>query len=323
MKISVVMATYNGERYLQEQLDSLARQARLPDELVVTDDCSNDETVNILQEFAESAPFEVRIFRNDTNLGYAQNFARAIELSTGELIFLSDQDDVWFRDKIAVMEAYALKNPEAQVIMCDAALTDARLNDTGLTKLGQIRSAGLSDDSFVMGCCCAVRKNLLDICMPMPDGFGSHDGWIVSFATGLKRRHIIEETLQYYRRHSANSSQFIVNRTKRVSRLSVRLYRWRQSLFPRGSDAIGDAICRRELFIEGLENALLKAKVGWRDELSAMLAREKKKLLGLKRRKDIREKRLLSRIREAVKDLLAGEYRHYAGLKSAIRDILG
>lgn len=111
MKMSIAMATYNGARYLREQLDSFAAQTRLPDELVVCDDGSSDDTLNILEEFARTAPFQVRIFRNDVNLGYAQNFARALERCVGDLVFLSDHDNVWFEDKIDVKESYALKIP--------------------------------------------------------------------------------------------------------------------------------------------------------------------------------------------------------------------
>jgi len=100
--VSVVMATYNGARFLELQLGSIAAQTRLPDELVVTDDQSSDETVEIVERFASRAPFEVRVERNPERLGFAGNFLHAARVSRGDVIAWSDQDDVWMPEKLAV-----------------------------------------------------------------------------------------------------------------------------------------------------------------------------------------------------------------------------
>ena len=99
LRISIAMSTYNGGKYLQEQLDSFLAQTSLPDELVITDDCSTDNTLEIIQAFAAMAPFEVRWEQNEKNLGYTGNFNQALMKTTGDLVFLSDQDDVWFPEK--------------------------------------------------------------------------------------------------------------------------------------------------------------------------------------------------------------------------------
>src|SRR5882762_9087557 len=100
MKISIAMCTYNGARYLREQLDSIAAQTRPPSELIVCDDNSLDETREIVAGFAASAPFPVRLGVNEQNLGSIRNFERAIKLCEGDLIALSDQDDVWLPEKL-------------------------------------------------------------------------------------------------------------------------------------------------------------------------------------------------------------------------------
>ena len=100
--ISIAMATYNGDRYIGEQLDSLARQKLLPLELVVTDDGSSDGTLDILKAFSEGAPFPVRIFRNTTRLGYEENFLKAASLCNGDVIAFCDQDDIWMDRKLEV-----------------------------------------------------------------------------------------------------------------------------------------------------------------------------------------------------------------------------
>ncbi|MBC7931137.1 MAG: glycosyltransferase, partial [Rubrivivax sp.] len=94
-RLSIAMCTYDGGRYLAEQLASIAAQTRAPDELVVCDDRSRDETTSIVRRFAETAPFPVRLYVNEQNLGSTRNFEKAIGLCEGELIALSDQDDVW------------------------------------------------------------------------------------------------------------------------------------------------------------------------------------------------------------------------------------
>jgi len=96
---SVALCTYNGERFLSQQLASLAAQTVLPDELVVCDDASTDASMRVVEDFAKNAPFSVRIFRNPNNLGYVKNFEQAIGLCSKEIIFLCDQDDDWEKKK--------------------------------------------------------------------------------------------------------------------------------------------------------------------------------------------------------------------------------
>ena len=100
-RISVAMCTYNGEKYLHQQLASIAQQTRLPEEMVVCDDCSSDSTPEIIEEFARTVPFPVRFFRNPQNLGSTKNFEKAIGLCTGDMIALCDQDDIWMPEKLA------------------------------------------------------------------------------------------------------------------------------------------------------------------------------------------------------------------------------
>src|SRR5664280_13480 len=111
VNISIAMATYNGERFIREQLDSLARQTYLPCELIVSDDGSTDRTLEIVEDFAKSAPFSVRAYRNEQNLGYADNFLKAASLCDGEWIAFCDQDDVWFDNKLArVRQCFDVEN---------------------------------------------------------------------------------------------------------------------------------------------------------------------------------------------------------------------
>ena len=323
MKISIAMATYNGAQYITEQLQSFVDQTRQPDELIITDDCSTDETENIVRKFSETAPFEVVFFKNEKNLGYCGNFNAALMKSTGDLVFLSDQDDVWFPEKIEHMVGAANRNPEALVLMNDAALTDGDLNEVGLTKVGQIRSAGISLDGFVMGCCCGVRRELLDICMPIPAGMKGHDNWLVELADDLNAKVIDNRVLQYYRRHESNESQFIANRTTKVTRTDVFILSLRNLYQKDSATQTAAHLSQLTTFADGVHEASLKAPEGYRSQLAKLESCYRQRVETMKNRAAVREKWLLPRIVAAGGLWMHGGYRNSTGLKSIVRDIVG
>ncbi len=323
MEISIAMATYNGAQYLKEQLQSFVDQTRQPDELIVTDDCSTDQTAAIVREFAKTAPFTVEFHRNEKNLGYCGNFNAALMKTTGDLVFLSDQDDVWFPEKIEHMIDVAGRNPQALVVMNDAALTDGELNEVGLTKVGQIRSAGFTLESFVMGCCCCVRRELLDFCMPIPEGIKAHDNWIVAFADALNGKVVDGRVLQYYRRHESNESQFIANRTTRVTRHHAFFHSVKNLFEGDVRQREKDQISQQRLMIEGIRRVQAAAPDNYQFGLQHMLETAEARANNLRLRAALREKWLLPRVAATLGLLLRGEYRNTSGLKAVLRDLVG
>jgi glycosyltransferase involved in cell wall biosynthesis len=129
-RISIAMATYNGARYIREQLDSLAAQTLLPCELVVTDDGSTDATLDIVRDFAREAPFPVRVYCNENRLGYADNFLFAASLCKGDVIAFCDQDDVWMAEKLDTC-APAFADPDVLLVIHAARVTGPDLTPTG------------------------------------------------------------------------------------------------------------------------------------------------------------------------------------------------
>ena len=117
--VSVAMATYNGQPFIQRQLDSLAAQTHLPAELIITDDGSTDDTLKIVEAFAKVAPFRVRIHQNRTRLGYRANFIRAAGLCSSDLVAFCDQDDDWYPHKIAA-SAKPFSDPDVLLTYHDA-----------------------------------------------------------------------------------------------------------------------------------------------------------------------------------------------------------
>lgn len=211
MRISIAMTTYNGAKYLPAQLASFLAQTKQPDELVVCDDSSSDETINILRDFAARAPFNVRIQKNAVRLGWVDNFEKTMSLSRGDLIFFADQDDVWFRDKIAKMTALMAKNMQHMMAVNDAVLTDEHLNVTDLSLRRRFTSATGIKQNFYQGCCTVITRQFRDLCTPYPSNEKSqrvlaYDSWLNFVGTLLDVIAIQEEALQYYRRHGANAS---------------------------------------------------------------------------------------------------------------------
>ena len=121
IKLSVVIASYNGSEFLVEQLDSIRNQTMPPDELIICDDCSNDATVNVAEHYIKENNLtdKWRVSINEQNMGYADNFDNAAKQARGELIFFSDQDDIWNPDKIEIMTKIMDEHPECKVLCSD------------------------------------------------------------------------------------------------------------------------------------------------------------------------------------------------------------
>lgn len=208
MRLSVAMAAYNGGPYINEQLESLIRQSRRPDELVVSDDFSADSTPDIVGRFAAVAPFDVRFYRNEKNLGLVKNFETAIRRCSGDVVFLSDQDDVWLPEKLRAVEKIFQDRPEVQVVVNDAKIVSHDLTASGVTLQGQLRALNLSDNNFITGCCTAFRRSMLPVILPIPEDAIAHDAWINDLAIAMNVRSVLRESLQLYRRHGSNLSQY-------------------------------------------------------------------------------------------------------------------
>ena len=215
--LSIALATFNGEKYLPRQLQSLVQQRSSVSELVVTDDGSADNTVALLREFAASAPFPVHIFQNSERLGYRVNFMHAAAACTGDLIAFCDQDDVWHPDNTSLV-ARAFDDPEVMLVFHNADLVDERGRRKG--KLFGRKSAKhyppLSTKPWIIipGVVQALRRPLLRFTSlhprsidpycptePMP-----HDLWYPFWASVLGKIAYIPDALVEYRQHGENTS---------------------------------------------------------------------------------------------------------------------
>ncbi|GAB3257004.1 hypothetical protein GCM10027347_19190 [Larkinella harenae] len=214
--ISVALCTYNGEAYLETQLQSILHQSRLPDELIICDDDSTDQTPVILQKFADRAPFPVHIVRNTPRLGSNKNFEKALFLCQGELLFICDQDDYWLPEKIETLADYLEQHPATDLVFTNATIADANLNDTGRFFWDTVRFTApirdkwrrgeamevLLDGNRVMGCTCALRRRLLASFLPIPNLSNYiYDGWMALIAAAKGTVDFYEKPLVRYRTH--------------------------------------------------------------------------------------------------------------------------
>ena len=208
-RISVAMATYDGERYLPQMLDSLAAQTRLPDELLVRDDGSTDDTLAVLHEFATRAGFPVRVLPAGDRLGYAQNFVTVSRACTGDLLFFADQDDVWHPDKLETVERAAPVG-EAAALFHDFSLQGADGSPLEPSFFGVLAERGFGPTVALKGCTIAVTRAFIDTWdWPPPMSRVSHDFWVALLATAFGQRRILPDVLIDHRIHEANTSGWI------------------------------------------------------------------------------------------------------------------
>ncbi len=215
--VSVVLCTYDGAAYVGQMIESLRAQTHPPEEIIVCDDGSNDETFEIVRTGLSAYPGRITAQRNPANLGVRQNFEQAMRLARGEFVFLCDQDDIWHAHKVERMLAEAARNPDALLLHSDARIVDDSDAFVGHTLLGDLRlsfseRAHLDREdllsvllrrNIVTGAATAVRRELLEYALPIPEGFW-HDEWLALIASAIGRVVCINDTLMDYRIHSNN-----------------------------------------------------------------------------------------------------------------------
>jgi len=214
-KISVAMATYNGQMFLKQQIDSIAAQSRQVDELVVCDDGSTDNTVCMLNEFKSAVPFPVNIVVNEKNLGCAKNFEKAISMCGGDIIFLCDQDDVWLPHKVKMIEDMFQANPNCGMAFTDAVVVDEANRplsklwaDFGFDKKRQRRvKEGKGFGAFVRGnvvtgATAAITRSFFEEARPFP-AEAIHDYWMAMVAVLKNKLFFNGAATVNYRKHSS------------------------------------------------------------------------------------------------------------------------
>ena len=327
MRISVAMCTYNGADFLPAQLESILAQSRKPDQIVVCDDGSTDETRAVLERFEKESPDAILIKFNKKNLGSVKNFEQAIRLCNGDVIALSDQDDVWRQDKLQLIEK-AFSESSTGLVFSDAELVDENLkplnrrmwNEIGfdahkkkLLRNGRALEV-LLPGWTVTGATMAFRSQFANICLPVPDGIAMiHDGWIALTIAAIANVVAIDEPLIQYRQHEGQQ----IGAPEHVEKGPE----------PRGLEKFETAFRRQnssaDLYkiLETLEERLV-AFTGLYDTRKAL------SFVGdysfhLNVRAKLPQRRRLNRVPSILRELLSLRYHEYAnGFKSAAKDLV-
>lgn len=208
--ISIALAAYNGEKYIGEQIDSILVQTYQDFELIVCDDCSTDNTWQILEEYTKRDR-RIKIYRNETNLGFKKNFEKAITLCKGDYVALSDQDDIWMENHLEVL----LQNIGNKSIACgNSLLVDSEGNSKSI-KLNEYEGLLCFDDakyiyrSLLNGNCLQGANMLMPLgfankCLPIPNGVPYHDAWFAACACLDNGISYLFEIINKYRQHGEN-----------------------------------------------------------------------------------------------------------------------
>jgi glycosyltransferase involved in cell wall biosynthesis len=211
---SVVLATYQGGPYIGEQLDSILSQLAPDDEIIVSDDASTDATLTLVRDW-QSRDARIKLLANDRRAGYVGNFTRAIAHSNGDLVYFSDQDDIWLPDKIRAMDAALARHA---CVATDARVVDATLNPLYRSYFEWRGTKGFSFTSIllkppIIGATMACQRHYLLSLLPVPDGV-PHDFWISLNATWDRCLEVLPQPLILYRRHAAVLSESATDRKR-------------------------------------------------------------------------------------------------------------
>ncbi|MBK8396355.1 MAG: glycosyltransferase family 2 protein [Leptospiraceae bacterium] len=223
--ISVCIATFNGEKYIKEQLESILYQLENSDEVIISDDHSSDKTIEIIKSLKDG---RIKILLNEKGKGYTRNFENALEKVQGEIIFLSDQDDVWLENKVKycleVLNEYDFVVHDGKIVNSDLIELHSSIFNFRNAKRGFV-------NNFIsikyLGCCMAFKKKVLYKALPFPKNqiLVTHDSWITLLSEMYFKVAFINKSLILYRRHENNVSLGGSKGTNSILKKSIiRLY---------------------------------------------------------------------------------------------------
>lgn len=323
--ISVALCTYNGGRFIQEQIESICQQSLQPAEITLSDDASSDSCVDLVQSVIASQalkqsrpPLALNILRNSQPLKVVKNFEQAIKACTGDLIALCDQDDVWHTDRLARMAERFAQRPDLLLLHSNAKLIDSTGGDLSQSLFDAIEVQGFELDwihkghaldaflrrNLVTGATTLFHRSLLQYALPFPKEW-LHDEWLAIVASCVGRVDVMEDKLIDYRQHATN--QIGARRET---------FLWKiQKAFAQRDDTLGARATKVEILLERLEQ--LDQSIP-----ATTIAKLRAKLVHQRFRANLPKHRL-ARLAPVLRELLTGRYNQFGrGLHCVARDLL-
>lgn len=323
LSVSVALCTFNGERFIEQQLRSILDQTEPPKELVISDDASSDRTMAVVESTItqwrrqnSGSRLDVVRFKNSAALGVARNFEQAVLAATGDLIALSDQDDVWLPDRLERMVSIFEARPQLLLLHTDAFLIDAAGTRESASLFEALEISARTRDAIhageafnelvkrniVTGATTVFRRTLASLAAPFPPGW-LHDEWLAIAAASTGTLDLLEEKLLEYRQHGANE----------VGAQKLSLSTKAGRVLEGGDERNRRLLTRAESLVERFD--VLDVSPPYRGVVADKLAHERlRSSLGPHR---------LSRVRPVLAELRTGRYRWFGrGTVDALRDLL-
>lgn len=320
--VSIALATYRGERFLEQQLESLLLQTMLPDEIIVCDDSPNSKTQSVVRALQAEAPCEIRYFQNTERLHITKNFENAISRCSGDIVFLCDQDDIWHADKVSTMTRYLIDHPKTGAVFCNARVVDRDLNPLGYglwemlwfssTEQAKVK-AGRAVEVFLKhvvasGNTLAFRACYRDLVLPFPNLGSCHDAWTALLIGVVSEVTMIDRMLVDYRMHGDNSIGIgkpnLWNQIRMAKKqLDDDAFGYAIELCKAAQIRLSDRSVNREGISESVD-VLMKGKIEHCTIRSQMA------------------KGFLARLSTVLREVCRGNYRKYSyGYKSILQDL--
>ena len=319
LKLSVALCTYNGEKYLEEQLKSIVEQHYAPFEIVICDDGSKDGTLKIIERFQGKCHIPVRVYINEHNLGSTKNFEKAILLCKGDIVALSDQDDIWHPEKLKKSVEVFQENESVGAVFTDAHIVDERLVHLGcrlwdsigftakerrLIKEGHAVSV-LLKHSVVTGATMTFRREFIPYVTPI-SRYWVHDQWIALIIACISNLSCIDEPLLHYRQHAS----------QQIGALKIDWREYFGMIVRDNSDKYNIEIQRYRLILEKLLN------IRGNGVERRSLAQIQDKIMHMSFRANLPKKKI-HRAANATKELFQLRYHRYSnGFLSLAKDMV-
>lgn len=316
IQISIALATYNGGKYLKEQLDSILKQTIKPNEFIISDDNSNDNTILIIEEFKKKAPFDVILLQNNKK-GFNTNFENALKNVTGDLVFICDQDDVWLENKIEIMLDYFKKNPQIYLAIHDINYCNSNLTLLNETKIERYKKYKYPLNEYVTGMSTVIKKELLELCFPFSNCV-NYDTWLHKCAIITGTKGIVYDILALYRRHEENATnKELINKNTKTNYINSLLNKFEIN----HKDAVFQKIALNEDLVKFISTNEKNISFSAIDTIE-VLHDIKVNILNLRKRYKIQNQQFLKRMVSALLYYYKGGYKNNSGILSMLKDIL-
>lgn len=317
--VSVALCTYNGSRFISRQLVSILNQTVIPNQIVICDDSSQDNTVDLCRSIFSQYNYPAEIYVNQKNLGFTKNFEKALQHCQGDIIFLADQDDYWYSNKIEQMLIFFDRFADVFGFTHEGRIVDEQGLWHGTYKNRQIADGYGAHDKAITGALSAIKAESLNWLLPIPNGIKGHDVWMsYVFSFMPSSWMFVDDVLVDIYRHSSNESEWVVNSFHSIGRLDV----LRQQCLSPPAYGYSDRIEMNKIMVQRLmadKANLMNLSPSEKKIIMNKLALERNALNS--REKLVNDVNRLSRIYQAFKLFLRGDYKYFNGTRSFVRDL--